>query len=95
MIVSAQAVGRWMQQVTTGHGFALVGGAVAGLLTHSMPPDLAVPMLVSGAICIVWPERTDLQKEGAVIAREAMTISPMLLPPTVPVGTQQATSGKG
>ena len=85
MIVSANALGRWVGQVTTGHGFAVVAGAVTSVLTGAISWPMAVPALIGGGILMLWPEQTGVasqaQTAAALTEKVAQAIVSLGLPP--------------
>lgn len=85
MIVSASTLGRWMGQVTTGHGFAVVAGTVTSVLTGAVSWPMAIPALIGGGILMLWPEQTGVanqaQTAAALTEKVAQAIVSLGLPP--------------
>lgn len=45
-----------INELSTSHGAAVIGGAVMAYLTGSITWQAAVPTIVGGLIAIFWPE---------------------------------------
>ncbi len=75
----------WFGQVTTGHGFMILGGTLLSVLSGAMSWAAAAPLLVAAVIGLLWPENTAL----STAARTAATDVEALLaafahPPAAP-----------
>ncbi len=64
----------WFGQVTTGHGFMIIGGTVLSVLAGTTSWVVASPLLVAGVIGLLWPENTALRTaaQATVADVEAM-----------------------
>jgi hypothetical protein len=64
----------WFGQVTTGHGFMIIAGAVLSVLAGTTNWIVASPLLVAGVIGLLWPENTALRAaaQATVVDVEAM-----------------------
>ena len=51
----------WFGQVTTGHGFMILAPTMLSAMSGAISWTNAAPLLVAGAIGLVWPENTALQ----------------------------------
>lgn len=64
----------WFGEVTTGHGVMILSGTLLSVLSGSMTWAGAAPLLVAGAIGLVWPENTALQAAGQAAATDVVGI---------------------
>jgi hypothetical protein len=64
----------WFGQVTTGHGFMIIGGTLLSVLSGATSWAVAAPLLVAGVIGLIWPENTALRTaaQATVADVEAM-----------------------
>src|SRR5882762_5555618 len=62
----------WVAQVTTGHGFMIIAPTLLGVLSGSVSWPVAAPLLVAGAIGLVWPENTALQSASQAAAADVV-----------------------
>jgi hypothetical protein len=60
----------WFGEVTTGHGVMVLAGTMLSVLSGGMSWAGAAPLLVAGAIGLVWPENTALQSAGQAVATD-------------------------
>jgi hypothetical protein len=60
----------WFAQVTTGHGFMIIGSTLLGVLSGSVSWPVAAPLLVAGAIGLAWPENMALQSASQAAATD-------------------------
>lgn len=51
----------WIGQVTTGHGAMILGPTLLAVASGTMSWQTAIPLLVAGAIGLLWPENTALK----------------------------------
>jgi hypothetical protein len=64
----------WFSQVTTGHGFMILAPTLLSVLSGQMTWSTATPLLVAGAIGVVWPENTALQSAGQATAADLASV---------------------
>ena len=64
------AVTTWVGQVTTGHGFMILGPTLLAVATGSVTWPVAVPMIVAGAVGLLWPENTQLKSASQAVATD-------------------------
>ena len=64
----------WLGQVTTGGGIAALLGTVSALAAGQLSPQQAIPVLVAGAVGLIWPENTGAQTTAASAAVGAETL---------------------
>lgn len=66
----------WLGQVTTGHGFMILGPTLLAVLSGTMTWQTAVPLLVAGAVGLLWPENTKLSATVQTIAADVIKLEP-------------------
>lgn len=66
----------WFGQVTTGHGVMVLAPTLLSVLSGTMTWTQAAPLLVAGAVGLVWPENTGLKTAAQTSAADiANTVS--------------------
>jgi hypothetical protein len=58
----------WIGQVTTGHGFMVLTPTLLAALSGSMSWTDAIPLLVAGAVGLIWPENAGLKSAAQTAA---------------------------
>jgi hypothetical protein len=51
----------WFGEVTTGHGFMIIAGALLSVVSGATTWAAAAPFLAAGVVGLLWPENTALQ----------------------------------
>ena len=64
----------WLGQVTTGHGAMIVGPTVLAVLSGQMTWTTATPLLVAGAVGLLWPENTALPAQAQTATADLETL---------------------
>jgi hypothetical protein len=60
----------WIGQVTTGHGFMLLASTLVAVLGGTIPWTVAFPLLVAGAVGLMWPENGPLKDAAQTVATD-------------------------
>ncbi len=60
----------WIGQVTTGHGFMVLAPTLMAVMSGTMSWTSAIPLLIAGAIGLLWPENTPLQDAAKTAATD-------------------------
>ncbi len=60
----------WLGQVTTGHGVMVLAPTLLAVLAGTLSWHDATPLLVAGAIGLLWPENTALKADAGVLAAD-------------------------
>lgn len=60
----------WIGQVTTGHGFMVLVPTLLAALSGTMSWTVAFPLLVAGAVGLVWPENAGLKEAAQTAAAD-------------------------
>lgn len=68
----------WLGQVTTGHGFMILGSTITAAATGQMPWSMAAPLIAGGVVGLVWPENTKLVADAQVIAQDGVNMAQAL-----------------
>lgn len=63
----------WIGQVTTGHAFMVLAPTLLAVLSGTMSWQLAFPLVVAGAVGLVWPENTALKDAAQTAAADLET----------------------
>ena len=63
----------WLGQVTTGHGFMILGSTVLAVASGTMTMSAAAPLLAAGVVGLVWPENTELQTAVQSAVKDTVT----------------------
>lgn len=64
----------WFGGVTTGHGVMVLAGTLLSVLSGGITWVAAAPLLLAGAIGLVWPENAPRQTGGQVSASDAVGV---------------------
>jgi hypothetical protein len=64
----------WFGQVTTGHGFMIIGGTLLAVLGGTTSWAAAAPMLAAGVVGLFWPENTALRTAAQATATDVSTM---------------------
>lgn len=75
MVLKPETVGKWLQQVTTGHGFATAAATIAGMLTGTINPYSGIPVLIGSLILILWPENQNLSSNAERTAQDTIELA--------------------
>ena len=60
----------WLGQITTGHGFMILGGTLLSVFTGATSWSVAIPLLVAGVVGLLWPENTALSAAARATATD-------------------------
>ena len=64
----------WIGQVTTGHGAMILGPTLLAVASGTMTWQAAVPLVVAGAVGLLWPENTSLKTSAQTVATDVTAL---------------------
>ena len=84
----------WFGEVTTGHGFMIIGSTLLAALSGSMTWATAAPLLVAGGIGLIWPENTALQSATRAAAADVTSMVSAYMNTAVPPAPGLSSTGQ-
>lgn len=76
--MNPSALKSWLQQSTTGAGFAAIFGTLAAASSGQITWHHAIPLLVGGAVGLIWPENKVAQQESSTLAQDLIGFIPLI-----------------
>ena len=64
----------WLGQVTTGHGIMILAPTLLSVMSGATTWTTAAPLLVAGAVGLVWPENTALRTASQSTAADVASM---------------------